>query len=158
MLLRLRRGARLRLRRGARLRLRRRMLLRWKRGMLLRLRRGARLRLRRRSRTGPWRRLSGRGLRRTCRRLGLRARVGVSPPEDVGVGKLKLLWRLRALRAELAQAHHVHLQILELLRLLELFGLGKRFGYRCRHGQPISRLMTSASFWPAAGCSTGLVT
>ena len=58
--------------------------------------------------------------------------------------------------AEFVQAHDPDL---EFLQLLQFFGLGKGSEARC-HGnrQPISRLMTRASFLPAAGCSTGLVT
>ena len=93
----------------------------------------------------------------SCLRLGCRARGRASPPQDVGIGKLNLS-RFSGLRAELAEAHHAYLHPLELLGLLELFAFGKGFGYCCRHGQPISRLMTSASFWPGAGWSTGLVT
>jgi hypothetical protein len=66
----------------------------------------------------------------------------------------------RGLGAELAEAYHPDLEVLQFLgRLLQLLGLLKGLQTRGHDGaHPISRLMTSASFWPAAGRNTGLVT
>jgi hypothetical protein len=104
------------------------------------------------------------------RRLGWRRSWSgwrsLSGPGSLGRGRL-VERRRCGFRAELAQSYDPDLHVVQLLgRVLEFLGLcllqllgfwkGSQ-GRRHTGPHPISRLMTSASFWPA-GCNTGLVT